>query len=273
MGFLLPLSSMFFLWSSWISSSLEDHWCFRRPTLCSRSASNPIQLKLHQPKVSGQAVLCCNAEITFSSGSGRSHFPPAEKMKKAAICHPWVAVLCSCHREPMELDALAVKATLGLDLSESCHRDLQGRVLKQIHRCHLPPPCAQDCTRWFISWVGLVHCHFKVWGALLTPRTLPPNWAGNSSPGHWRRHPSNHKVPSASAEMWIKKCCSTARRESSCLLNTHLWSPWWLGQKWSGKVNFSSPSIYLLSLPNPCLSPFSLSRSDLHSKDTAAHRG
>lgn len=42
MGFLLPLSSMFFLRFSWISSSLEDHWCFRRPTLCSRSASNSI---------------------------------------------------------------------------------------------------------------------------------------------------------------------------------------------------------------------------------------
>lgn len=53
-------------------------------------------LKLHQPKMSGQAVLCGNAEIIFSQQEWQITLPTWKKKKKeAATCHPWVAVLCN----------------------------------------------------------------------------------------------------------------------------------------------------------------------------------
>lgn len=83
--------------------------------------------------------------------------------------------------------------------------------------------------------------------------------------------------PSASAEMWIKKCCSTARYESPCLSNTYWWSPWWLGQAPKkndlGKYIFLSPYFFLVT--SKCL-PLTLlllqPASDLHFKDKAALR-
>lgn len=257
------LSTIFLHWSIWIYSPLEDHWwfgCFGstlHSQRCNRQmgvwASNPLSL-----------LVTVVADHT-------SHLEKRWRRQPPALCWRMSPVVATT--QPMQLGALAVKSALGLDSSESCHRDLQGRLSKKINGCYLPCPsaCSGLYQRlYFISpSFSLLFCSIRN-----SPKD-PPSKLPRSLEG---AHLEAMRYPSASAEMWIKKCCSTAKCESSCLSNTRLWSPWWLGQAPQrndlGKSIFLSPYLFLVT--SKCL-PLTIlllqPRSGLHFKDKATHRG
>lgn len=60
-----------------------------------------------------------------------SHLEKRQGRQPPALCR-WMSPVIAT-MQPMQLGALAVKSALGLDSSESCHRDLQGRVPKNIN--------------------------------------------------------------------------------------------------------------------------------------------
>lgn len=164
--------------------------------------------------------------------------------------------------QPMQLGALAVKSALGLDFSESFHRDLQGRVSKEINGCYLPCPsaCPGLCQRvYFISpSFSLLFCSVEDF------RKDPPSkLSRKSSLGHWRgctlkawrlhqpvlkcglrnaaplpdmSHPASRTLTDGHHGDWVKH------------LRKMIWE----------NIFFFLP-ISFLSLPSACLSPFSFS--------------
>lgn len=84
--------------------------------------------------VSGQAVLCGNPDVLLLAtvvAGNTSQLEKRQRKQPPALCW-WMSPVIAT-MQPMQLGALAVKSALGLDSSESCHRDLQGRVSKKIN--------------------------------------------------------------------------------------------------------------------------------------------
>lgn len=122
--------------------------------------------------------------------------------------------------QPMQLGALAIKSALDLDFLESFHRDLQGRESKKNKWMLL----AMSKCMLRVLLQGLFHKPIFL-AAVLLRRGLSK---GPSFQTRLEKLPTSLEGThleamtslSAGAEMWIKKCNSIARYESSCLLNT-----------------------------------------------------
>lgn len=170
----------------------------------------------------GQAVLCGNPDVPVSNGSSRSHLPPGEEMEKQPPALCWWMSPVTATMQHMQIGALAVKSTVVLDSSESCHKDLQGRVSKKINGCY--PPCPSACSGLY-ERVYIISPSFLLLFCSIRdfPKDSPSKLCWKHLPCSLERAQLEAaRSPSTSAEMWIKKCCSTARYESSCLLNSHL---------------------------------------------------